>query len=66
VIGYGRAVTDVPETPAEELPQNPGTSGVPSEREDRPDSAEQPAAEEEETGTDAAGREPRHREGESG
>jgi hypothetical protein len=62
--GYGPAVTDAPETPAEDLPQDPGTTGLASEAGQRPGSGERPEPEEEETGTDAAGRTPRHRAGE--
>lgn len=50
------------DTPDEDLPQDPGTSGLPSEEEeDSESSLERPEGEDEVTGTDAAGREPRHR-----
>lgn len=55
---------DEPETPAEELPQDPGTPGLPSDEPEREGSPERPKGTEEETGTDAAGRSPRHRAGE--
>ena len=49
------------DTPDEDLPQDPGTSGLPSEEEDSEGSLEHPEREDEVTGTDAADREPRHR-----
>jgi hypothetical protein len=51
----------MPETPDEDLPQDPGTSGLPLEEEDPEGSLERPQGEDEVTGTDAAGRKPRHR-----
>jgi hypothetical protein len=45
-----------PETPDERIPQDPGTSGLPSEEE-----PERPEPTKEETGTDAQRRLPRHR-----
>jgi len=58
---YAGGVTRTPETPDEDLPQDPGTSGLPSEEEEPEGSLERPEGENEVTGTDAAGREPRHR-----
>jgi hypothetical protein len=49
------------DTPDEDLPQDPGTSGLPFEEEDPEDSLERPEGEDDVTGTDAAGRKPRHR-----
>ncbi|HEX2045499.1 MAG TPA: hypothetical protein VHF23_07735 [Gaiellaceae bacterium] len=54
-------MTPRPETPDERIPQDPGTSGLPSEGEEREGSLERPEGEDEVTGTDAARREPRHR-----
>jgi hypothetical protein len=54
-------VTSTPDTPDEDLPQDPGTSGIPPDEEDPEGSLERPEREDEATGTDAAGREPRHR-----
>jgi hypothetical protein len=51
----------VADTPDEDLPQDPGTSGLPLEDEDPEGSLERPEGEDEATGTDAAGRKPRHR-----
>lgn len=45
----------------EDLPQDPGTSGLQPERESDASSPERPEPQTEETGTDAAGRTPRHR-----
>jgi hypothetical protein len=61
--GYPGGVTDgePPQTPAEDLPQDPGTSGLPSREEQPPRSPERPDGEDEETGSDAARRMPRHR-----
>jgi hypothetical protein len=49
------------DTPDEDLPQDPGTSGHPVEEEEPEGSLERPEGEDEVTGTDAAGRGPRHR-----
>jgi hypothetical protein len=58
-----KAVTvgGVADTPDKDLPQDPGTSGLPLEDEDPEGSLERPEGEDEATGTDAAGRVPRHR-----
>ncbi|MGH3029600.1 MAG: hypothetical protein ACRDNE_02320 [Gaiellaceae bacterium] len=50
-----------PDGPDEDLPQDPGTSGLPSGDEEPDGSLEAPEGEDEVTGTDAAGRKPRHR-----
>ena len=50
----------MPATPDEDLPQDPGTSGLPVDEEDPEGSLERPQGEQEVTGTDAAGRKPRH------
>lgn len=50
-----------PETPDERIPQDPGTPGLPSEDTEREETLERPRGREDEQGTDAAGRAPRHR-----
>jgi hypothetical protein len=52
-----------PETPDEELPQDPGTSGLADDDDARRDDPIRPEAPDEQTGTDASRRLPRHREG---
>ena len=52
---------DEPVTPDEDIPQDPGTSGLPSEEQRAAPSPEQPDPREDEPGTDAAGRGARHR-----
>jgi hypothetical protein len=54
-------MASAPDTPDEDIPQDPGTTGLPPDDEEREGSLERPEGEEEVTGTDAAGREPRHR-----
>lgn len=56
-------MTSPPDTPDEGIPQDPGTRGLPPDDDEPEGSLERPEGEEEVTGTDAAGREPRHRDG---
>jgi hypothetical protein len=55
------AVRSPRNTPDEDLPQDPGTSGLASEEPEPEQSLERPEGEDDVSGTDAAGREPRHR-----
>jgi hypothetical protein len=54
-----------PKTPDERTPQDPGTSGLPSDAEPEADGLTKPEDTEDEPGTDARGRQPRYRENDS-
>jgi hypothetical protein len=56
-------MTEAPETPNEEIPQDPGTTVPAGEEEQSEEAPGRLRPEREETGTDAAGRTPRHRAG---
>lgn len=53
-----------PETPDEDIPQDPGTSGLPGDEEPEANGLTKPEGTEDDSGADARGRQPRYRENE--